>query len=251
VAWAPSWDSEVGASYAFVLDRGLVSRHDAGVDGRWAPSRSLWVSGHALYSLAEARVVEAELGPHWRALPALELALSARRVSPDLLLPRSSILSVFAEPARDELGAVAVWELRPEVAVSADARAIWLSGSPGSDAGAQVAARPWPGTLITGELRWLNAYDQGYVRARVAASRRLTSKVVLTADADAFWRDRAVNGVSHSAVASATASWSPAPDWLAVLELGAGTTPELVAEARAMVKVAWRFRVASADRSAP
>ena len=251
VAWAPSWDSEVGASYALVLDRGLVSRHDAGVDGRWSPSRSLWISGHALYSLAELRVVEAELGPHWKIFPALELALSARRVSPDLLLPRSSILSVFAEPSRDELGAVATWEVRPEVAVTADVRAAWLSGVPGSDAGALVAARVAPGTLLTGELRWLNAFDQGYWRARVGASRRLTTNLVLAGDADAFWRSTAVNGVNHSAVASAAASWTFAPDWLAVAELGAGTTPELAAEARAMVKVAWRFRVAASDRSAP
>ncbi|HVE86852.1 MAG TPA: hypothetical protein VND93_28550, partial [Myxococcales bacterium] len=250
-AWAPSWDSELGASYALVLDRGLVSRHDVGVDGRWAPSRALWISGHALYSLSEARLAEAELGPHWRIIPALELALSARRVAPDLLLPRSSILSVFAEPQRDELGVVAVWEARPEMAVSADARVAWLSGSPGSDAGAQVAARVAPGTLLTGEVRWLNAFDQGYWRVRVAASRRLTTRLVLAADADAFWRDRAVNGVNHSAVAAATASWALAPEWLAVVELGAGTTPELAAEARAMVKIAWRTRVASADRSAP
>jgi hypothetical protein len=181
----------------------------------------------------------------------VELALSARRVAPDLLLPRGSILSVFAEPERDELGAVAVWEPLPSLALTADARAVSLSGSAGSDAGALVAARPVPGTLITGELRWLNAYDQGYVRARVAASRRLGTKVVLAADADAFWRDTTVNGVNHSAVASVTASWTPAPDWLAVAELGAGTTPELAAEVRAMIKVAWRLRIAAADRSGP
>jgi len=114
-----------------------------------------------------------------------------------------------------------------------------------------VAARVAPGTLLTGEVRWLNAFDQGYWRVRVAASRRLTTRLVLAADADAFWRDRAVNGVNHSAVAAATASWALAPEWLAVVELGAGTTPELAAEARAMVKIAWRTRVASADRSAP
>src|SRR6185295_9689316 len=150
VAWAPSWDSELGASYALVLDRGVVARSDAGVDGRWAPSNALWITGHALWSAAESRIVEAELAPHWRALPSLELALSARQVAPDLLVPRSSILSVFAEPERDELGAIAVWEVRPELAVTADARAAWLSGSPGGDAGARLAARVAPGTLVIG-----------------------------------------------------------------------------------------------------
>lgn len=252
VAWAPSWDSELGASYALVLDRGLVARSDAGVDGRWAPANALWVTGHALWSATEARIIEAELAPHWRALPSLELAFSARKVAPDLLLPRSSILSVFAEPERDELGAIATWEIRPELAVTADARAAWLSGSPGSDAGARVAARVAAGTLVIGELRWLGAFDQGgYLRARVAASRKLTPKLVLAVDADAFWRDRAVNGVNHSAVASATASWAFAPEWLAVAELGAGTTPELAAEARGMVKLAWRWSVAASDRSGP
>ncbi|HEY8207988.1 MAG TPA: hypothetical protein VIG99_10940 [Myxococcaceae bacterium] len=251
VAWAPSWDSEVGASYALVLDRGLVARHDAGVDGRWAPWRSAWVAGHALYSLAEARLVEAELGPHWRVWPSLEVALSARRVSPDLLLPRGSILSVFAEPARDELGAIAVWEPRPDVAVTADARVVWLSGAAGSDAGAQVVGRPVPGTVLIGELRWLDAFGDRYVRVRGAASRRVTPALAVGLDADAFWRGRAINGVNHSAVAAATASWTFAPEWLAVAELGAGTTPELAAEARAMVKVAWRWRTGAADRGGP
>ena len=251
VAWAPSWDSEVGASYAFVLDRGITARHEAAVDGRWLPTNAIRVQGHALFSLAEARLVEAELAPYWRIWPTLEVAVSARRVAQDLLLPRSSILSVFAEPDRDEVGAIAIWEPRPELAVTADARAAWLSGVPGSEAGARLVARTAPGTLIVGELRWLGALNRGYLRARLAASRRLTQKLVLTADADAFWRDRPVNGVNHSAVASATATWTFAPEWLAVAELGAGTTPEMAAEARAMVKLAWRWNVSASDRSAP
>lgn len=253
VAWAPSWDAELGASYAVALDRGILSRNDVGVDARWVPSRAVWVAASALYSLGEQRLAEAEVGPRFRPFNPVELAVLVRRVAPDLLIPRSSIFSVFAEPERDEVGGSVLWEVSSALALLADYHRLWIDGAPGSDAGAQVvarlgAARP---TVLTGQLRLLEAPGSGYgyVRARLSASHRLSPALGLTAEVDAFYRDPPMNGVRHSAVAAASASWAFAPEWQAVLTAGAGTTPEYVARLEVMARVVYRFTAFQGDGS--
>jgi hypothetical protein len=244
LAFVPSWDSELGVSYAMALDRGILSRSDVGLDARWAPSRAVWVSVSALYSALEGRLAEAEVGPHWQVLESVQLSFAARRVAPDLLIPRSSIFSVFAEPERDEVGASVLWEPARELGLLGEYRGLWNEGAPGSDAAVHVVGRLGPAraTLLTGQIRLLQlAAGGGYLRARLGASHRVSPALRLTLDGDAFWREQPMNGVRHSAVVSTTASWSFAPEWLAVLSLGAGTTPEYAARVEAMAKVAYRF----------
>lgn len=241
--WSPSFDTELGVSFIQVLERGLSARQDLGVDGRWEPSRDLTVAGHALYSLAERRLAELDLGPRWQIGEGVEVSALYRRTSPDLFLPRSSIFSVFAEQSRDEAGAGILWHPRPRLGLYADWRAVWVGEGLGTDAGGQLTLGlgPLSRTRLSAQARVLQIPGSGYVRARATASHRLPSDLSLALDADWFLLDRPVNGERMSIAAAAVASWPFAPEWLAALSVGAGSTPTFQSRFEVLAKVGYRF----------
>jgi hypothetical protein len=173
VAWAPSWDSEVGASYAFVLDRGITARHDAAVDGRWLPTNAIRVQGHALFSLAEARLVE------W-SWPRTEHphAGGGRLCAPGVAgpaLPRTS--SPCRRTGSRRGGAIAIWEPRPELAVTGRGRC----GCRRGEGGRRTAGEHAPGTRLSASCA--GAPQPRYLRA---PGRLAGPEAGAHADADAF-----------------------------------------------------------------
>src|SRR5262249_47371445 len=96
----PSPRLEPGASCRHVLGDGRIDRQEAGVDARFSPRPSLAVTALALWSTVEARLAEAQLQTIWQPVRKVEISFDAARQSPDLLIPRGSIFSVFAEETR-------------------------------------------------------------------------------------------------------------------------------------------------------
>jgi hypothetical protein len=111
---------DVGLSTAIVNDRGDPSRRDLGADFRVFLPRSLQLSGSAFYSLYDERLGEGEASLSWRGSRILQGAAQYRHVEPDLFLPRTSILSVFASDQRNELGGWVRYEPMRKLVVDAD-----------------------------------------------------------------------------------------------------------------------------------
>ena len=65
-SWGPSIHTEVGLSYLHLLKRGALARQDVGLDARWQPVRSLTLAGALIWAIADTRIAEFDLGPHWQ-----------------------------------------------------------------------------------------------------------------------------------------------------------------------------------------
>jgi len=103
--YRPRFDSELGLSFLQVNDAGRVAQQNLGADARWQVVRPLALSAYATLSVVELRLVEGALAATYQPISSLEVRADYRRTAPDLFLPRSSILSVFAEESHDEAGA--------------------------------------------------------------------------------------------------------------------------------------------------
>jgi hypothetical protein len=238
VFWRPSPALEAGASFVHVLGDGRVDRQEAGVDARFAPRPSLALTALALWSTVEARLAEAQLAAIWQPIRSVEVSLDAGRQSPDLLLPRGSIFSVFAEETRDELGGglyLRPWSI---LRVYLDGHAIADESGAGARAGgrATVVIR---GTTIGAETRAIELPREGLVELRGFGVRRFSERAFATLDAEAAWLDPAVNGQTRSLTVSAALGWDVAPSWTVVGSGLIGETPLLERRLEAMVKLVY------------
>ncbi|MDB4969782.1 MAG: hypothetical protein JWN44_5471 [Myxococcales bacterium] len=246
-SWRHSFDSEVGLSYLHVLDAGRVAREDLGADARWSPRRDLAFTGYLLYSLAELRVAEADVGATWQPISKLDVRVNYQRTAPDLFLPRSSILSVFATEARDEAGgAVYVQPLR-RLTLNGDYHFVFDAAGVGHRGGGRVTLNVGPAfqTLLGVEGRVLELPGNGYTEARVFCTHRISRALLVAADFDTYVLEQPVNGARLSLTGSATVAWDFARNWRAVVTALADTTPlverrfEFVA--RLVYNHEWRF----------
>jgi hypothetical protein len=248
LSWRPSWDSEVGASFVEMVDRGRQARQDLGADARWRPLRMLTLEGYALLSLLELRLAEANLAATLQPRPSLQLAADYRRTSPDLFLPRGSILSVFSQASRDEAGAFLFWSPLPRLRVEGDWHAVVDDFGFGQRGGARVSASLGPAfeTTVAAELRVLRlGGGNGYVQGRLFAIQRLSTRLVVTADVDAYGLEQPINGQSFSVTGAATLGWDLSPHWRAVVAAIADSTPLVQARFECMAKLVWNqtFRI--------
>lgn len=237
-----SIDAEAGVSFVHVREDGRIARQDAGVDGRWVlPGLPVTLGAWALWSIPEARLAEGDVGATWSPGRRLQLTLDYRRTAPDLFLPRSSVLSVFSQEARDEAGG---WlSLRPgaRVRVDGDWHAIRDAAGWGQQGGARLSWTPFRDrrTTVAPELRVLDVADNGYLQARVHARHRVNPRVLAAVDADAYFFDDPINGQDVSFTASATAGWQLDPDWHVLVTGLGGATPFFETRVEVMAKIAW------------
>jgi hypothetical protein len=249
LSWQPRFDSAVGISFAEMLKDGRQARQDLGVDARWQPLPSLALSGYALLSLLELRLAEADLAASYQPRPTILVRADYRRTAPDLFLPRSSILSVFAQESRDEAGAELFWRILSRLRLEGDWHAIVDGTGFGQRGGARVSASLGPAfaTTLAAETRFLRlASNDGYTQARLYAVQRLPRGLVATLDLDSYILARPINGRSFSFTSAVTLGWDFAPRWRAVMSAVADTTPlvqrnfELLA--KLVFNATWRLR---------
>jgi hypothetical protein len=238
-----AFDTEIGASYIYLLDHGLVAREDAGVDGRAQLTPKLNLSGFALVSVIEQRLVEANITAGYQLLPNLLFSIDGRQVSPDLYLLRSSILSVFTEETEDEGGGQLFWQPHDRVGISADYHVVF-EPSPegvGHRAGTSIRFRLGPDrkTQVGVEGRLLYLPTNGYWQARAFATQRLWDRAFITLESDNYFFQQPVNGVRQSITGTVAAGYEFTPGWTATISGMAGETPFLFREVQGMAKVTW------------
>lgn len=244
----PSVETELGASFAEMLDHGRQARQDLGVDARWRALPQLTLTGFALLSLLELRLAEGDVALEWRAHPTLLVRADFRRTSPDLFLPRSSILSVFSQETRDEAGGDLYWRPLSRLRLEAGWHAIENEAGFGQRGGGRISASLGPAfeTTIAAELRVLRlATHDGYVQGRLYATERLRRTLVVTLDLDAFALEQPINGQRFSLTSAATLGWELSPRWRAVVTGIADATPMVERRFECMAKLVYNqvFRV--------
>ena len=206
--WRPNWSSELGASYFEMMDHGYTARRDVGIDARAELFRRLRVSGMAVLSALEGRFAEADISPTLRLTDAFELSAFFRHTSPDLLLPRTSIMSVFAQTDQNQGGLGLLWAPSGRISAGIDGRLISIPNDPlGYEILAQGTVRPTKFTRATLEVVRLGLPDNGYSRLRLAGGASF-GKLSLSLDLDGYLVDLPINGTRESFTASASARWA-------------------------------------------
>lgn len=241
VFWAPSFNTELGASFTWMRQDHVVAREDVGVDGRARLHKTVTLNGSASFALTEQRLIEAVVGPRWTPIPAVEVYADYRHQSPDLLLPRNSILSVFASTQRDDAGLSVLYAAGP-LGLYAEGRKLWLPFGDGYDAGARATYRfdAAGRTMLTAQARRLLIPDNGYLQGRLAA-RKTFGELALSADLESYLLDKAVRGQTTSFSVAVNGTWKFHPSWQAGLTLFGATTPTFETRYEAIAKLVYTF----------
>lgn len=241
--YAPTFNTEVGASFIHVLQRGAVARQDTGLDARWHPTRALTLSGSVVWSIAAAQLAEFDVGPRWSPTENLEIHFGYRRTAPQLFLPLTSIFTVFADQSRDDAGANATWQVTRTVSLFAEGRALWLNGELGYDASARVAVQPArsPNTTLSATVHKLQVPSNGYLQARLAARHVMPSGLGLSLDLETYSLNHPVRGQKLSFAASASATYTLSKSWFIGATFFGSVTPLFEQRYEAIAKLTWLF----------
>jgi hypothetical protein len=233
---------DVGVSLVSVSDHSDPVRQDLGVDFRIQPINRLALVGNATYSLYAERVAEFNVTALFTATKALTLNLDVRHYSPDLFLARNSILSVFTDTNRTDLGGGVRYQFTRTLSSSLDYHLlIEPADGGGTEIGGEAAGRvEWEshGTVAGGELTYLKTGQSGYTGLR-GYGRKDFGRLFVAADLMEVVFKQEVNGQKNSLTGSLSAGYQLARAWSIVVAGRAGVTPYFERQADAMVKLVY------------
>jgi hypothetical protein len=245
---APGMGLAVGLSVVAVTDHGYDARKDAAVDARLQAWKNLVLTAGSTYSLAAGRFAETNVNALWTASPKLFVNLGAKRTAPDLFLSQNSILSVFADANRTDVGGGFRYQVSRSTSLGLDYQALIEPTGEGSKTtlGHQAAARAeWERATsrLGGELSFLQApglgsKENGYVGVRVFG-RHDYRRIYVAADVAAYFLKEEVNGNKTSLNGSLSAGYPMGRGWSAVVAGHAGVTPFLTQQADLLVKLVY------------
>ena len=243
----PRW-GEIGFSGIEIRDRGDPGREQVGGDLRFTPVRLVTVLANSNYDLHEARWAEANGVLQFQLLGGkLVAAADVRHVEPDLLLSRTSILSVFSMDKRNEIGGslqYGEWRaltfgadyhylVRPDQGVGhrVNGRAVWQPRSTTS-----VGVEVGHNSFYTNQSgAFLN---NGYFTIRGFASqeyKRFTGSL----DLQDYEFQQNINNYDRSFTAIASLGYAIGCGWSALVSGDAGVTPYYQSRYGLMVRLAY------------
>lgn len=237
----PAW-GELGASVVEIRDSGDPSRRQVGGDLRLTPLPRLTFLANTNYDLYESRWAEGNVLGQYQLLPKLLVSANYRHVEPDLFLARNSVMAVFADDRRNEVGAGAQYGGVKGLTVAAEGYLVTQEGSDagrdGYRAGVRATWRPLTGTSVGVELAGLRAPVNGYFYARAFASKQI-DRITGTIDLQEAALDKAVNGETNSFIAGATLGYVLGNGFAALVSGTAGSTPYYEHRFDVMAKLAY------------
>jgi hypothetical protein len=234
---------DVGAFAAIVTDGGETARQDVGADLRLQPAGNLTLTGTAVYSLEAERVAEGTAVLLWTPMRRLHVTADYRFSAPDLMLPRTSILSVFADSERSDLGGGVTVLLTRTIDVGLDAHALLEPGELEGDTNTGYEVRLRGGwthgpTALGAEVSALDSLDNGYVAFR-AYGRHEIGRLFGAADLIGHFLREQVNGEDLAVTGTLTGGMRLGGGWSAVLAGRAGMNPFFEQQYDAMVKLVY------------
>jgi hypothetical protein len=233
---------DLGVSLVSVSDDSDPVRQDVGLDFRIQPFARLLLVGNATWSLYAERLAEANLTALIPATKALTLNLDVRYTSPDLFLARNSILSVFTDTTRTDVGGGVRYQFTRTLSAGLDYHVLILPAEEGqTELGGEGAGRvEWSrdGMVAGGELTWVKTGQTGYTGLR-GYGRKDLGKLFVAGDLmEVLFREE-VNGQKNSLVGSLSAGYQFTRTLSLVLAGHAGVTPFFERQADAMVKLVY------------
>ena len=228
---------ELGASALMAWDTGSTSREEVAGDLRLSPLRWLDVLASGSYAMDRSQWAEIAGSAIVRASSALSVSLDYRHTIPSLFLSSQSILWVFSDAYREDVGANVRWS--PSRAVSIDVGGALLLSEDGFRALGRLTWRPDRLGAVGVEGSWLDATDNAYGYGRVFASRRFGS-LTATLDLQAMHFDPQVNLQDWSYLGSASLGLPIAKGLSATVAASAGVTPWYENRYDLVAKLVWQ-----------
>jgi hypothetical protein len=241
----PPW-GELGVSTAFIQDRGAPSRRWIGGDLRVTPWRPLTLLANTNYDLYEARWVETYLLGQLQVLRGLLVTADYRHVDPDLLLPRSSILSVFAVDRRNEVGVGAQYGPWKALTFAGDYHYLNEEGGAGHRVSVRATWRPAHDTALGAEIGFLSHYqtpsgsylNNGYFMGRVFGSKTI-DRFTATLDLQDYAFQQRINAERNSFIGTATLAYAIGWGFAALVSGAGAVTPYYEGRFDLLAKVAY------------
>jgi hypothetical protein len=243
VFWRHAFDSEVGASYVYMLRHGYIARDDVALDGSFVPIRPVTVSGLLQYSIEGNGIAEGRLQGLWQVDPKWQLVADFQHTAPNLFLDQSSIFAFFSEEVRNEAGGEVVYRASQRLSLQADLHYLHVEGGGGVDGDLRATYRMPTGTNYGAEVRALYQPDNGYTLARVWGMRKLPRQITVTLDLDAYWLEHEINTSKHAFVATLTGGWEFRRNWEVMLAGSLGATPYFERRTEVIARLVYRFGI--------
>jgi hypothetical protein len=232
---------ELGASANFVTDAGEPVRQELAVDARVALWRPVTLTGFVAYSPIESRYSEIDAAVRWTATRKLLLTADYRFTAPDLFLSRQSILSIFSDTTRQDVGGGLRYELGHGFETGLDGHLAIEPGEDGDYYGADAEADlGWRRGNTSGgvALMYLDSLENGYLGARLHGRREI-GRAFTAVDVLAHRFREEVNGQTVAVTGTLTAGVKLAHGFSAVLSGRAGMTPYLEQAFDVMAKLVY------------
>ena len=213
---------ELGASTLLAWDHGSYSRQDVGGDLRLSPLRWLDLLGSGSYALDRSQLAEVSASLIARASTKVSVSVDYRYTIPSLFLSSQSILWVFSDATRDDVGANVRWS--PSPAWTLDLGGAAIISESGYRAAGRATWRPDRRGAVGAEVSYVDPKDNAYGYARLFGSRRFGA-VTATLDLQAMRFDQLVNDQKSSYLGSASLGYPIARGLTATVAGSAAVTP--------------------------
>jgi hypothetical protein len=240
----PGKGLDVGAFYSEVKDGSAIARNDVGVDLRLQPLGNLTLSGFGVYSLVAEELSEATAILSWTATHRLHVNADWRFSVPSLVLPQTSILSVFSASNRNDFGGGITYEITRAWEAGGDVHVLLEPGeSEGSTyTGLEAALRTrWArgGSTVGGEVLFLRALENGYWGARIFGRQDFAKTFFATVDVLGTWYREQVNGQDYAVQGTLSAGAELGHALSVVVSGSAGVNPWFEQQYSAMAKLVY------------
>jgi hypothetical protein len=230
-------NGEVGVSYSQRQNEGEVDFSEVGIDGFYNFSMAR-VIGLAVVGPVEKALAEARLAVSIPAQKNLMVTVDGLRIRPDMLIPRTSIFSVFAEDNHDEVGGDVQYAPTPFYAVGLEGHFLRSGGGTNRDGTKYDADLGWRGTVrastyreashrsqIGIEARRLSEKENGYWRGRVFTTLQVLQALRIAADAYGYLYDEKVNAENKAIVGQLSSIIDINRSFRVAATVSAGSTP--------------------------
>jgi hypothetical protein len=243
---SPRW-GELGGSVVEIRDDGDPGRQQVGGDLRFTPVRELTLFANGNYDLHESRWAEANVLAQFLVVRKLIASVDARHVEPDLLLSRTSILSVFAVDKRNEFGGSLQYGPWRAITAGADYHFLKRQGrGDGHRVNGRVTWQPRPSTTVGGEFGYQSIFtsasaamvNNGYYAFR-AFGAQTYQRFTGSLDLQEYRFRNEINGEKNSFTAIGTLAYALGCSWSALVSGDAGQTPYYDRRFGMMVKLAY------------
>jgi len=245
VSWMLPGVLDLGASVSWVADHGDAARKDVGADVRITPTRTLAIVGYADYSLMAEALAEGSASATWQLSRVVSLSADYKYTVPALFLSQNSILWVFSDSTRKDVGANVHLALG-RWAVDAGYTELLTDEGNGPRVGARATWRPTNHSSVGAELAYLDIPENKYINGRVFGALEV-KRFTATLDLQDYSFDKPVNGEKNSFLGTLSVGYALGSGWSAAVAGTGGVTPYFSQRFDVLAKLAYNQTYSSRE----